>query len=166
MTMSDEYDRPSKSALKREADELQKLGEALIDLPDAVLEQLPLPESLRDAVANARRFTSHGARLRQRQYIGKLMRKIEVEPIRRALDARQQEQRLEARRFQRIEQWRERLIREPHIAVPELLEEMPGADAERLRALAAAAAQDTRDGATPRAARLLFQYLRELFSLQ
>lgn len=164
--MSDEYDRPSKSALKREADELQKLGEALIDLPDAVLEQLPLPESLRDAVANARRFTSHGARLRQRQYIGKLMRKIEVEPIRRALDARQQEQRLEARRFQRIEQWRERLIREPHIAVPELLVEMPGADAERLRALAAAAAQDTRDGATPRAARLLFQYLRELFSLQ
>ena len=166
MTMSDEYDRPSKSALKREAEELQKLGEALIDLPDALLEQLPLPEALRDAVANARRFTSHGARLRQRQYIGKLMRKIEVEPIRRALDARQQEQRLEARRFQRIEQWRERLIREPHIAVPELLVEMPGADAERLRALAAEAAQDTRDGATPRAARLLFQYLRELFSLQ
>jgi len=166
MTMSDEYDRPSKSALKREAEELQKLGEALIDLPDALLEQLPLPEALRDAVANARRFTSHGARLRQRQYIGKLMRKIEVEPIRRALDARQQQQRLEARRFQRIEQWRERLIREPHIAVPELLVEMPGADAERLRALAAEAAQDTRDGATPRAARLLFQYLRELFSLQ
>ena len=166
MTMSDEYDRPSKSALKREAEELQKLGETLIDLPDTVLEQLPLPESLRDAVANARRFTSHGARLRQRQYIGKLMRKIEVEPIRQALDARQQEQRLEARRFQRIEQWRERLIREPHIAVPELLVEMPDADAERLHALAAAAAQDARDGATPRAARLLFQYLRELFSLQ
>lgn len=166
MTMSDQFDRPSKSALKREAEELQQLGVALIDLPDAVLEQLPLPEALRDAVANARRFTSHGAQLRQRQYIGKLMRRIDVEPIRRALEARQQEQRLEARRFQRIEQWRERLIREPEIAVPELLAEAPSADAERLRSLAAEAAKDARDAATPRAARLLFHYLRELFSLQ
>jgi ribosome-associated protein len=163
---TDEFERPSKSALKREAEELQKLGEALIDLPDAVLEHLPLPETLRDAVANARRFASHGAQLRQRQYIGKLMRKIDVEPIRRALEARQQELRLEARRFQRIEQWRERLISEPDIAVPELLAELPGADAERLRSLAAAAAKDACDAATPRAARLLFQYLRELFSLQ
>jgi ribosome-associated protein len=165
-TPTDEFERPSKSALKREAEELQQLGEALIDLPDAVLEQLPLPETLRDAVANARRFTSHGAQLRQRQYIGKLMRKVDVEPIRRALESRQLEQRLEARRFQRIEQWRERLIREPDIAVPELLAELPGADVARLRSLATEAAKDARDGATPRAARLLFHYLRELFSLQ
>jgi len=163
---TDEFERPSKSALKREAEELQLLGEALIDLPDAMLEHLPLPETLREAIANARRFTSHGAQLRQRQYIGKLMRKIDVEPIRQALEARQQEQRLEARRFQRIEQWRERLISYPDIAVPELLAELPGADAGRLRSLAAEAADEARNAATPRAARLLFHYLRELFSLQ
>lgn len=165
-TPTDESERPSKSALKREAEELQQLGEALIDLSDAVLETLPLPETLRDAVASARRFTSHGAQLRQRQYIGKLMRKIDVEPIRRALEARQLEQRLEARRFQRIEQWRERLIGDPDIAVPELLAELPSADAGRLRSLAAAAAKEAHSAVTPRAARLLFHYLRELFSLQ
>jgi ribosome-associated protein len=163
---SDESIRPSKSARKREAEERQELGEALIDLPDAALDALHLPESLRDAVRDARRFTSHGARLRQRQYIGKLMRKIDVEPIRRALVARQQQHRIEARRFKRVEQWRERLIREPGVAVPELLTELPGADAERLHSLAAAARRDAHAGAAPRAARALFEYLRELFSLQ
>jgi ribosome-associated protein len=163
---SDESVRPSKSALKREAEERQALGEALIGLPDTVLDALQLPESLRDAVEDARRFTSHGARLRQRQYIGKLMRAIDVEPIRVALAALQQEQRIEARRFQRIEQWRERLIKEPEAAIAALLAELPMADAERLRALATEAQKDASDGRTPRASRALFQYLRELFSLQ
>jgi ribosome-associated protein len=162
----DDSTRPSKSALKREAEELQQLGEALIDLPAAALDALELPDVLYDAVQDARRFTSQGARLRQRQYIGKLMRRIDVEPIRRALAARQQEQRIEARRFQRLEQWRGRLIAEPGIAIPELLAELPDADAERLRSLCSEAQREARDGSTPRAARALFKYLRQLFSLQ
>jgi len=162
----DDSERPSKSALKREAEERQDLGEALIDLPDAVLDELPLPEALRDAVQNARRFTSRGAQLRQRQYIGKLMRKINVAPIRAAIDTQHRQQRIEARRFHRIEMWRDRLISEPGIAVSELQAELPRADGERLRILAAEAADEMRRGVTPRASRALFAYLRELFSLQ
>ena len=155
-------ERPSKGALKRQAEELQEVGEALIDLPDDVLDQLPLPEILRDAVTNARRFTSHGARLRQRQYIGKLMRKVDAAPIRAAIDARQRDERLAARRLRRIETWRERLIDSPDIAVAQLKEELPAADADRVRTLAAQAADELRQGRAPRASRLLFQYLREL----
>ena len=163
---TDEFERPSRSALKREAEELQKLGETLIDMPDDTFDQLPLPEVLRDAVRNARRFTSHGAQLRQRQYIGKLMRKIDVAPIRAAIDARQLERQIDARRFHRIETWRDRLITEPDIALPALLAELPDADVERLRSLAAEAAEELRQRGTPRASRLLFKYLHELFSLQ
>ena len=159
---SDDSARPSKGALKRRAQELQALGEALIELPDAALEELPLPEILRDALLNARRFTSHGASLRQRQYIGKLMRKIDAAPIRAAIEARQREERVAAHRFRRIETWRERLIGEPDNALAQLCEEMPGVDADRVRALALQAAEESRQGRPPRAARLLFQYLRDL----
>ena len=60
----------------------------------------------------ARRITAHGGLYRQKQYIGKLMRKFDAEPIRAALDAKRDRERVEAMRFHRIEQWRDRLLQE------------------------------------------------------
>ena len=100
MTMDDEDPRdlpPSKSARKREAHALQKLGERLVELRLADLDRLPLPENLRDAIDEARRLKGHGALARQRQYIGKLMREIDVEPILAALDALTEERNARAR---------------------------------------------------------------------
>jgi ribosome-associated protein len=76
---------PSKSARKRDALALQKLGEELVAMRQADLDRLPLPENVRDAIDEARRLTSRGALARQRQYIGKLMRDIDIEPVRAAL---------------------------------------------------------------------------------
>jgi len=112
MTDEEDYERPSKSERKRQSDELQALGERLIELPQAELDALPLPEALRDAVMLARRITAHGGLYRQKQYIGKLMRKIDAEPIRAALEAKRLRERAEALRFRRIEQWRDRLLRD------------------------------------------------------
>src|SRR5215510_2355541 len=124
------YDeRPSKSLRKRQSDDLQQLGEALIGLSDSELEALPLPEQLRDAVVLARRITAHGGLYRQKQYIGKLMRKIDAEPIRAALDARRDRERVEALRFRRIEQWRDRLVQEGAPAIAQLRAEVPGIEA-------------------------------------
>jgi 5-(carboxyamino)imidazole ribonucleotide mutase len=78
-------DRPSKSARKREALTAQKLGEELILLRDADLDALELPEPLSEAIRQARRIRSRAAGARQRQYIGKLMREIDLEPILAAL---------------------------------------------------------------------------------
>ena len=78
-------DRPSKSARKREALTAQKLGEELILLRDADLDALELPEPLSEAIREARRIRSRAAGARQRQYIGKLMREIDLEPILTAL---------------------------------------------------------------------------------
>ncbi len=156
------YERPSKSAAKREAQELQELGEALIGMSDEQLDALPLPERLRDAVIAARRITSHGARLRQRQFIGKLMRKADVEPIRAAIDARQEAQRTEARRFKRIETWRDRLVREGEPALAEFAASHPAADLAELRSLSVAARAEAAENRAPRAARELFQRLRAI----
>jgi ribosome-associated protein len=78
--------KPSKSARKREHQARQKLGEELITLRDAELESLELDEDLLEAVMEARSIKARGALRRQKQYIGKIMRHIDPEPIRAALE--------------------------------------------------------------------------------
>jgi ribosome-associated protein len=156
-------DRPSKSARKRHSDELQSLGEALIDLPAAELDALPLPEQLRDAVDLAKRITAHGGLYRQKQLIGKLMRKIDAEPIREAMSARRDRERVEALRFHRIEQWRDRLLSEGAEAVAKLKTEFPDIDDRALRSLTERARKEQQTSSqkiTP-AGRELFRLLRE-----
>ncbi len=78
--------RPSKSARKRAAHAAQALGEELIGLKPAELDSLGLPDELHDAVVEAQRIrNSRGGLARQRQYIGKLMREIDLDPIEAAL---------------------------------------------------------------------------------
>ena len=85
--MTGDDKRPSKSQRKKEVHALQDLGVELVALSDERLAALELPERLRDAVMEARRITAREARRRQLQYIGKLMRKVDAEPIRAALAA-------------------------------------------------------------------------------
>ena len=156
-------DRPSKSARKRHSDDLQSLGEALIDLPAAELDALPLPEQLRDAVLLAQRITAHGGLYRQKQYIGKLMRKIDAEPIREAMTARRDRERVEALRFHRIEQWRDKLLSEGTEAVAKLKTDFPNIDDRAIRSLTERARKEQQTSSqkiTP-AGRELFRLLRE-----
>jgi ribosome-associated protein len=93
---------PSKSARKRDAAALQDLGVALAAMAPEVLAELDLPEVLIQALRELRRLKSHGAALRQRQYIGKIMRKIDVEPIRAKLAQRREAHDAAARRLSRL----------------------------------------------------------------
>lgn len=101
--------KPSKSAKKREKLELQELGEALISLTATQLARLDLDERLFDAITLARSISSHGALRRQKQLIGKLMRGVDAEPIRSALDAIGSSDRLQKRVFREAERWRDRI---------------------------------------------------------
>jgi ribosome-associated protein len=162
--MTEELEPPSKSERKRQSTELQDLGEALIGLSQAELDALPLPEVLRDAVMLARRITAHGGLYRQKQYIGKLMRKIDAEPIRAALEARRDRERVAAVRFRRIEQWRDRLVREGVPALEQLREEIgERADTSVLSALVERARSEQQTQSPPHATRELFRTLKELF---
>jgi ribosome-associated protein len=159
----DATERPSKSARKRAAHAAQDLGEALIGLPDGELEALALPEELAAAVREARGITSRAGAARQRQYIGKLMRGLDPEPIRAALAARGAVSAREAERFRRVEEWRERLIEGGAIALEELRRAHPGIETSEWaqRVAAAQAERSRRTGAG--AARELFRALRALF---
>ena len=82
----EDFERPSRSARKRAAEHLQKLGVRLVGLRTAQLRPLALPEELLEALREAQRLRGQSALARQHQYIGRLMRGLDPEPIERALD--------------------------------------------------------------------------------
>ena len=82
----EDFERPSRSARKRAAEHLQKLGVRLVGLRAAQLRPLALPEELLEALREAQRLRGQSALARQHQYIGRLMRGLDPEPIERALD--------------------------------------------------------------------------------
>ena len=158
-------ERPSKSARKRAAHAAQDLGEALLHLPDAELSALELPEALCEALRAARRIRSRAALARQRQYIGKLMRQVDQEPIRAALAARSERDARETERFRRTENWRDRLVTEGETALQELARWHPAIDVSAWRQrIGAARAERERGGGAGAASRELFRALRALFA--
>ena len=159
----DEFDGPSKSSRKRAAHAAQDLGAELISMRDSDLDGLNLPEILVDAVREARRITSRGGLARQRQYIGKLMRDVDPEPIRAYLASLNTISARDAERFKRVEGWRERLIVEGAPALEELERWRPGLDRDEwARRVSAAQQERARTAATGVAGRELFRALRAL----
>lgn len=105
---------PSKTQRKREAQSLQELGAALLELPEERLARLDLDEQLREALDAMRRTRGREAQRRQMQYIGKRLRLVDAEPLRRAVDDARALRVRGARAFQRVEQWRDRLLADDH----------------------------------------------------
>jgi ribosome-associated protein len=159
-----EEQRLSKSARKREAATLQELGVQLSALPDQEIKALGLPDSLFTALRDLRRLPSHGAQVRQRQYIGKLMRTIDPEPVLAKLAERKQRHDSEIRHFQQIERWRDRLLSEPAAGALELQQAYPQIDQAALLKLLDKAERERLEQRSPVGARELFAFLRQLLS--
>ena len=134
-------DAPSKSSRKRDATDLQKIGEELLGFTDDDLDRLVSDERLRGALAEMRRLTSNEARRRQAQFIGKLMRNADTGPLRRAIEARRAHQQRESSRFKDAQRWRERLIAED-ANVAAWIAQHPESDTPGFRALVREARRD------------------------
>jgi ribosome-associated protein len=154
---------PSKSELKRQDRELRAIGVELVELPLAELETMNLPENLYDAVMACRRITAHGARLRQEMYIAKVMRGVDVEPIRAALERRSEIDRQRVHREHLLETWRERLIADEPAAWTELAAQIDPTGLQQIRSLARQARAEQAGAHPPAAARQLFRRLRDAF---
>ncbi len=151
----------SKSEMKRDMEELQKLGEELVNLKPSVLEKFPLSEDLADAIKDAQRFKNE-ARRRQLQFIGKLMRHVDPEPIQAALDKVRNKHSQNTAVLHKLEQLRDRVVEEGDAAIEDVIELFPTADRQRLRQLARQAAKEKSSGKPAKAYREIFQVLKEL----
>jgi ribosome-associated protein len=131
----DEEQLASKSQRKREAHLQQALGEQLTQLKPAQLESLELPETLLQGIAEYHRLpNSHGARRRQLQYIGKLMRHIDSEALAAKLSSLESPQ-VEPQQPGLAAMWSKKILAEGNAAIQSLLETQPQLDRQKLRQL-------------------------------
>jgi len=161
--LSSETDGPSKSERKRQMTALQALGTRLVDLSDAQLKKIPIEDSrLEEAIAEARRIKAWGGLRRQLQYIGKIMRQIDPEPIRQALNELDGQDKRANARFHQIERLRDDLVTQGDRAIDTVLLEFPLADRQHLRQLIRQYAHDLKTKKASTVPKKLFHYLREL----
>ena len=145
----------SKTQRKRRMSELQDVGAALVKLSREQLARIDMPEALREAVLDCKRFTRHEAIRRQMQYIGKVMRQIDAAPIAEQLAALEAPSRKQTALFHVAEKWRDDLLDDPG-AMARFEREFPLANLNRVRALLEATRAE-------RAAHRAPRHLRELF---
>lgn len=159
----DPHDQPpSKSQLKRDADALQQLGIDLLDVPESAWITLELPEGLLAALREAKRLHARGAHKRQLQYIGKLMRNVDPEPIQQYFEQRRLEARQHAQAHHALEDWRDHLIEDGDPAIEAFMLQHEQADRQHLRQLIRQANKERAQNKPPKASRALFRYLRDL----
>ena len=160
----EEVGPPSKTQLKAEAGEKQALGEALLTLRTDLMARLDLPEKLLDALAQARRITNFEGRRRQMQFIGKLMRPLDAEPIRAAIDEQANGSADLTLALHLAEQWRDRLIAADE-SLGDWLRDYPATDSQQLRALIRQARKDIAKPEIPGEAPRHGKSYREIFQL-
>ena len=139
-------DDATRTDLKRESTELQKLGEDLLTLRVELMTRLALPEKLTEAVAEAKRISNFEGKRRQMQFIGKLMRKLDatqLDGIRTALIEQHTPSALETQTLHQAEMWRDRLVSEDD-ALGQWITLSPSTDSQQLRALVRQARKDAK----------------------
>lgn len=159
-----EYDRPSKSQLKREMTALQKLGEELIAEPKERVKRVPMPEDVRDAILECQTIKDHEGRRRQLQYVGKKMRSLdedEVATIQKVLDSWKGASKTETAAMHALERRREKLLSDDG-ALTDLRAEHPEVDVQHLRTLIRNARKEQAENKPPKAYREIFQILKQL----
>ena len=161
--MDDE--RISRTQKKKEARALQKLGEELVTLSPERLADIEMPDELRKTVVEAAKIKSHGARRRQLQRIGKLMREIDPEPIQNALENIKLGDHQKNLAFKKLEKWRDELKQGNLALIEEILSECPVADRQRLTQLARNAHNEYEVRKGVKSSRTLFRYLKQVSGL-
>lgn len=161
-----EFERPSKSQLKREMTALQKLGEDLVAEPRDRVKRVPMPEDVRDAILECQSIKDHEGRRRQMQYVGKKMRSLdedEVAAIQRTLDSWRGASKADTAAMHALERRREKLLAND-VALTELKQDFPQVDVQHMRTLIRNARKEQAEQKPPKAYREIFQILKQLQS--
>ncbi|WP_373778612.1 ribosome biogenesis factor YjgA [Glaesserella sp.] len=151
----------SKSEIKRDAEHLKKLGASLIELNPTNLAKMPLDDNLREAIELAQKLRLE-ARRRQIQYIGKLLRNIDPEPIQEALDKVENRHNQQLALLHKLELLRDQLVEQGDDVLNDLIDEYPTLDRQHLRNLIRSAQKEKQTNKPPKNYREIYQYLKSV----
>jgi len=140
--MTEPTEKKSRTAVKHEAENLQKSGEKLARFSVDQIKNMDIPEELKKAVITVKSIKKFGAKRRQFQYIGSIMRKIDPEIVTEALNKVSMGRDFAVEKFKKIEKWRDDLLRKPDHFIEKFIELYPDTDRQRLRLLTRNAAKE------------------------
>lgn len=150
----------SKSEIKRDAEALKKLGAKLVEMPAATLAKLELDERLVEAIEFARTLQREAKR-RQLQFIGKLLRKMDADPIYQAIAQLENQHNQQQLLLRKLEITRDQLVTKGDDALSEVLADFPAVDRQHLRHLIRLAQKEREQNKPPKAYREIYQYLKQ-----
>jgi ribosome-associated protein len=159
-----QYDRPSKSQLKRESTALQALGEELVSQSRDRVKRVPMPEDVRDVILECQKIKDHEGRRRQMQFVGKKMRLLEeheIAAIQKVLDSWKGASKAETAAMHALERRREKLLADDN-ALTDLKARHPEVDVQQFRTLIRNARKEQAENKPPKAYREIFQILKQL----
>jgi ribosome-associated protein len=159
-----EYERPSKTEMKRLSDALQDLGRELVEAPRDRVKRVPMPEDVRDVILECQNIKNHEGRRRQMQFVGKKMRTLtdeELDVIRRTIEGWKGASKADTAALHALERRRDKLLADDN-ALTTLLGEYPELDAQHLRTLIRNARKEQAENKQPKAYREIFQILKDL----
>ena len=157
-------DGPSKSEVKRQMTERQKLAEVLAALSSDALKTIPLDEAIKTAIAETNKIKSFEAIRRHKQYLGKLMRFLddeELDVIQKRLDAIQGVSKAETAKLHFLESYRDRLITNDE-TFTKMIEQYPNMDIQNMRTLIRNARREKELNKPPKAYREIFRVLKDM----
>ena len=155
---------PSKSELKRQMTERQKLAEVLAALSTDALKTIPMDEAIKNAIAETNKIKSFEAIRRHKQYLGKLMRFLneeELDAIQKRLDAIQGVSKAETAKLHHLESYRDRLIANDE-TFTKMIEQYPDMDIQNMRTLIRNARKEKEMNKPPKAYREIFRVLKDM----
>lgn len=150
----------SKTKRKNLMNELQDLGVTLSKLSKAKLAKLDLPEDLYDALVLTTKITSNEGIRRHRQYIGRLIRNVDLELIKQQLLAISPNSAEANRLLHSCEKWRQELINEDK-ALDKFLDSYPCKDITELRNLIRASRKNSTNLEHNQSYKKLFQFIKQ-----
>lgn len=157
-----EEQEKSKSQIKREFAELQRLGEQLVALKPAQIAEFPFSQSLLDALEEYTRIKNRTAQHRHIRRIGKLLADEDVAEIRDTMERLDSNHPKNRRRLEQLEKWRERLISDGDTALNELAASCKDLDRHYLRQLIRAAQKERAADKPPATAKKIFAYIKSI----
>jgi ribosome-associated protein len=160
--LDEENEQLSKTQIKAQMVEWQKLGESLVHLGQSSLAKVPMEPELLDAVMLARRILrkKEGYR-RQLQLIGKIMRNVDVAPIEQALANIKSAHRKLNDAFHELEILRDDILQQGDSKIESTIADYPQLDRQKMRQYVRQANKQQAENKPPKASRELFQYLKQ-----
>lgn len=152
----------SRAQVKRELLELLEFGHQVYALPKSAYAKCPIPDELDVAFKELGRIKSMNAQKRQWQHIGKLLRQVDVEPMKKFIKNFADGSKRLARELEKLETVRDELIDNKEGTFDALIAEHPDCDIQQFRQILRAAQKEKSEDKLGKNFKKLFQTLKNL----